>query len=568
MVEFWKRVGDQFRQFIINMSPAKRIGLVVTALAVVFGIVSLVFWAGNTEYQVLGTNFVTEDATAIMRVLREKKIPFKVENDGKTIKIPQDAVYDLRLELATIGLPQSGVIGYEVFDKQNFGTTSFVQKINEKRAREGELMRTINNLHGVRRSRVHLALPNKSTFIEDQKKPTASVVIDLEPGIILTDKQLQGVAHLVSSSVEGMELGDVTIIDSNGKMLSKNTTDPLAIQTAAMAENQQRLEAEAERKVQEILTRVVGEGKVVAKVSMDVDFTQSVETQTTYDGEGAVVRSEQKDNAVADGSRPLATGAPGAATNTPGPQPASVTPEVRSNTQKTFETKNWAIPEKTTKSNRQPFSVKHISAAVLVDGLYTRDPKNPDAPATYQKWSDDKINEFKTIVASALGVDLKRGDTVEIKNMEFRKEDLKDAEDQVAALEKKKMITSIIQYLVIGIIITLFFMFVVRPFIKWLTDNTVENMESFLPRTIEELEKVQKQEENIATLEEAIPVIVDKVDPEKVEGEMIKEKVITLIENNPHKAAMILHDWVQVPSRIGGSSSKNDKAAAGGGKTA
>lgn len=565
MLEFWKRVGDQFSQFIKNMSPLKRAALVFTALVVVIGMTSLMFWAGNTDYQVLGTNFVPDDATAIMRVLREKKIPFKVENDGKTIKIPPESVYDLRLELATIGLPQSGVIGYEVFDKQNFGTTSFVQKINEKRAREGELMRTINNLHGVKRSRVHLALPNKSTFIEDQKKPTASVVIDLEPGIILTEKQLQGISHLVASSVEGMELGDVTIIDSNGKMLSKNNTDPLAHRAAAMAENQSKLEADAERKVQEILTRVVGEGKVVAKVSLDIDFSQSSETQTTYDAEGAVVRSEQKDNAVADGSRPVASGAPGATSNTPGPQPASVIPEVRSNTQKTFETKNWAIPEKVTRSNRQPYSIRHISAAVLVDGLYVKDANNPDAPPTYQKWSEEKINEFKTIVGTALGIDPKRGDTVEVKNMEFRKEDLKEAEDMVAASERKKMITNIIQYLVIGIIITLFFIFVVRPFIKWLTDNTVENMESFLPRTIEELEKVQTQEENIATLEEAIPVIVDKVDPEKVEGEMIKEKVITLIENNPHKAAMILHDWVQIPSRIGGSKS-TDKTT--GGKTA
>ncbi len=551
MLEFWKRVAEQFKQFISTMSPLKRAALVFTAIAVVFGIVSLMFWAGNTDYQILGTNFASEDATAIMRILREKKIPFKVENDGKTIKIPPDAVYDLRLELATMGLPQTGVIGYEVFDKQNFGTTSFVQKINEKRAREGELMRTINNLHGVRRSRVHLALPNKSTFIEDQKKPTASVVIDLEAGILLTDKQLQGIAHLVSSSVEGMELGDVTIIDSNGKMLSKNATDPIALQSAAMAENQQRLEAEAEKKVQDILTRVVGDGKVVAKVSMDVDFTQSSETQTQYDGEGAVVRAEQKDNAVADGSRPLPQGAPGAASNTPGPSPASATPEVRSNTQKAFEVKNWAVPEKVTRSNKAPYVVKHISAAVLVDGLYQRDAKNPDAAAVYQKWSDEKINEFKTIVATALAIDTKRGDLVEIKNMEFRKEDLQDAEAQVAAAERKKMIVNIIQYLVIGIVITMFFIFVVRPFIKWLTDNTVENMESFLPRTIEELEKVQTQDENIATLEEAIPVIVDKVDPEKVEGEMIKEKVITLIENNPHKAAMILHDWVQIPSRVG-----------------
>src|SRR5689334_18227856 len=208
-----------------------------------------------------------------MRILREKKIPFRDENDGKTIKIPPEAVYDLRLELATMGLPQTGVVGYEVFDKQSFGQTSFVQRINQKRALEGELMRTINNLKGVKRSRVHLALPNKSTFIEDQKKATASVVLDIEPGVQITDKQITGISHMIASAVEGMEIGDVTIVDANGKMLSKNTSDPLAAQTATMLEFQQKQEAEAEKRINEILERVVGDGKVVAKVSLDLDFT-------------------------------------------------------------------------------------------------------------------------------------------------------------------------------------------------------------------------------------------------------------------------------------------------------
>lgn len=556
MVEFLKKISIQIRDFFGDLSPARRGALILTAVTVCASFAAMFFWVGEKTYQTLGTNLAAEDATAIMRVLRDKKIPFRVENDGKTIKLPPEAVYDLRLELATMGLPQAGVVGYEVFDKQSFGQTSFVQKINQKRALEGELMRTINNLKGVKRSRVHLALPNKSTFIEDQKRPTASIVIDLEPGMQLLDKQVTGISHMVASAIEGMELGDVTIVDGNGKMLSKNTSDPLALQTATMIDFQKKMEEEYEKRVQDILTRVVGEGKVVAKVALDLDFTQSSETQTQYDAEGSAVKSQQKENHVMDGSRPVPTGAPGAAANTPGQ--AAANPEVRSNTQKAYETTNYAVPEKVTRSTRPVGAIKKMSVAVLVDGLYKADPAKPEQPAAFQKWTDDKLGEFKAIVASSVGLDLKRGDSIEVKNMEFRREDLESADAAIAAYERRKMMNHLIQYAVIGASIALFFFFVVRPFMKWLTDNTVENMESFLPRTIEELEKMQGEE--LEQVEEAIPVIVDKVDPEKVEGEMIKEKVVTLIEGNPHKAAMILHEWVHKPKPAGG-----DKIVGGGG---
>lgn len=563
MLEFFKKISTQLKDFFNTLSGPKKAGMILTAVAVVTALCALLFWTGDKSYQVLQTNLAAEDATAIMRILREKKIPFKVEDDGKTIKIPPEAVYDLRLELATMGLPQTGVVGYEIFDKEAFGTTSFVQKINQKRALEGELMRTINNLKGVRRSRVHLALPNKSTFTEDQKSPKASVVLDIEPGVQVTEKQIQGISQMIANAVEGMEIGDVTIVDANGKMLSKNTNDPLARQTATMLEFQQKEEAEYEQRINDILSKVVGEGRVMAKVSLDMDFTQQTETQTQYDSEGSAVRSQQKENHVMDGSRPVPMGAPGAASNTPGVNPP-VSPEVRSNTQKMFETTNYAVPEKIIQASHPVGTIKKMSVAVLLDGQYVKDPAKADAPAQYQQWGADKLAEFKTIVASTVGFDAKRGDVLEVKNMEFRRQDLEDADAQIAAYERRKMLTNVIQYAVIGLVIAMFFLFVVRPFVKWLTDNTVENMESFLPKTIEELEKISEEDEEIQEVEEAIPVIVDKVDPEKVEGEMIKEKVVTLIESNPHKAAMILHEWVHAPSKA--SKDRGDAPAGGGGK--
>src|SRR5690606_23479491 len=153
-----------------------------------------------------------EDSTSIIRILREKNIPFQVSNNGRNIEVPPESVDNLRLELAMVGLPESGSVGYEVFDKQSFGTTSFVQKVNLKRALEGELMRTIGAIRGVRKARVHLVIPEKSTFIEDQKETTASVVLDLAAGTTLSDRQIHGVGVLVSSAVEGLDISDVKIV--------------------------------------------------------------------------------------------------------------------------------------------------------------------------------------------------------------------------------------------------------------------------------------------------------------------------------------------------------------------
>src|SRR6185437_215842 len=196
--------------------------MLVTGAGIIAALIGLFFWAGDTTYSNLMSNLTPEDSAKVIKVLRDKRIPFRVDQSGKNISVPPESVDQLRLELATAGLPESSVVGYEIFDKASLGTTSAVQKINQKRALEGELMRTINSIRGVNRSRVHLAIPAKSTFVEDQKKPTASVVLDLDPGTVLSDKQIYGIQNLVAKAVEGLDIGDVVIVDSNGKMISKN----------------------------------------------------------------------------------------------------------------------------------------------------------------------------------------------------------------------------------------------------------------------------------------------------------------------------------------------------------
>jgi flagellar M-ring protein FliF len=168
---FLGRVSGQILNFIKGLSPAKRIGLGVLTVTVVLFFAGIFYWANQTSFNSLLTNLNPEDAANIMRVLKEKRIPYTVDASGKNISVPAESVDLMRLELATLGMPQSSVVGYEVFDKSSLGTTSFVQKINQKRALEGEITRTINSIKGVLRSRIHLAMPQKGTFAEDNKKP-------------------------------------------------------------------------------------------------------------------------------------------------------------------------------------------------------------------------------------------------------------------------------------------------------------------------------------------------------------------------------------------------------------
>ncbi len=207
-----RKVGD-FWEALTFGRKVSVVFLTVLSLAVSG---SLFVWASKANYMKLAGNLTAEDSTQIIRYLRSKKIPFKVDESGSEILIPNDQVYELRLELASNGLAQNGVVGYVIFDKQKFGTTSSVQRINKQRATEGELIRTINHIKGVNRSRVHLAIPKKSAFLDSKKPPTASVVLDMIPGFEPTDLQIRGIQNLVSSAVQSLEASSESIISTNG----------------------------------------------------------------------------------------------------------------------------------------------------------------------------------------------------------------------------------------------------------------------------------------------------------------------------------------------------------------
>lgn len=554
MQDIIEKVFRNFKEFFVGLDFNKKVGLIATTTLIIGALFSMVLWVTNTRYEILYSDLNKEDSQKIQILLEEKNIPKLVVDDGKVIKIPEDMVNKWRLEIATLGVNFSGTVGYEVFDKQSFGTTSFVQKVNKQRALEGELIKTIKYIRGVKRARVHLSIPESSPFVSEKKAPTASVIIELDRGVSLTPSEIKGIGQLVSSSVDGMRPENVVILDDRGKKLSDNIGDAMTAYTANRVALEQKMNSQYERQIEEILAKVVGQGKVIAKVSVNMDFTTSVSTETTYDQENKAVLSEVENSQKLNGARPSPQGIPGARSNLPGETPQPGIPETRNNVDKKLTTRNYNVPSRVTKSKKPSAGLKQVSAAVMIDGRrvpVVDDQGNPVLTENgaqkmqYEPWSEADLANFSAIVSSTIGLSDRRGDKLVIKNMEFAKEDTDAIEALMREKANRELIKNIIKYLTIGLAISLFFFLIVRPFVQWITDNTVESVEDFLPRTLEELERVQANQK-LPGLEDALPQMEEKINPEKIEGNMLREKIISLVEANPSKAAQIIHEMIHL----------------------
>ena len=554
MLGIMSKIFNNIKEFYLSLDDTKKLLSIGLLFGIVLSLVVVTSWMFKTRYEVLYTDLNKEDMKKIAVLLEDSKISYKTSSDGKSISIPKEMINKWRLEIATLGVNFSGVLGYEVFDNQSFGTTSFVQRINKQRALEGELVKTIRYIRGVRRARVHLSIPESSPFAENKKIPSASVVMEFERGVSLTEKEVKGIAHLVSSSVEGMRTENVVILNDRGKKLSDNVGDLMTAHTSNKMMIEGKINRRYEKQIEEILGKVVGNGKVVAKVSVNLDFTEKISTETSFDQDNAAVVSEVNNTQRLEGSRPSPQGIPGARSNLPGEEPQPGIPETRNNVNKSLVNKNYNVPSKVIKFKDPAAKIKNISVAVMVDGRRVNSvdesgesvlDKDGKVKMIYEPWSESELENFATIVSSAIGFKESRGDQLVIRNMEFAREDFDSAENFIKEKEKRYIVRDIVKYSTVGLTITLFFLLVVRPFIQWITDNTVETVEDFLPKTLEELEKVQANQK-LPGLEDALPKMEEKLNPEKIEGNIIREKIVSLVDGNPGKAAQILQEWMKV----------------------
>src|SRR6185436_15642157 len=258
-----QQLRDQLVAFFLSLPPARRVAVIAVGLLSMTAVLGLAWWVQQPLFRPLFTNLGQQDAAAIVEALRAEKVPFTLEDGGRAVLVPASRLYELRLALASRGLPEGGGVGFELFDRQTLGQTDFLQRLNYQRAMQGELGRTISQLGGVESARVHIAIPERSLFVSEERRPSASVVVKLAPGRSLASAQIDGIVHLVASSVEGLDADAVTVVDESGRRLTpeRRDDDPTRASGDAL-EHQLSVERQLAERVEGMLGAIVGRDKV------------------------------------------------------------------------------------------------------------------------------------------------------------------------------------------------------------------------------------------------------------------------------------------------------------------
>ena len=521
---------EQITQSVKTLPFLRRVILGVVALGVPALFAFLLLQSREPDYGLLFSQLDEADAAQVVEKLREQKVRFRLGAGGSSVMVPIDQVYELRLQMASAGLPRGGGAGFELLDKMPLGSTGFVQRLNYVRGLQGELARTIQHLNSVEAARVHIVLPKQSLFVEDKKETTASVLLRLRAGARLSKRQISGISYLVANAVEGLDPGQVVLVDVNGNVLGSGRKDAFDQATASQLEYRIAFERNLERRVQSMLGKVVGPQNVIVRVAAELDFRRVERTEEEFNPDGAVVRSEQRSNESSK-TPPPSAGAPA---------PGSADASARAGRES--EVTNFEI-SKTVRHIREPVGKpKKISVAVL---LGTPKPAEGDKKsAAPPNLDEDQVNQIKTLVKTAVGFDADRGDRVEVVKMAY---DLSQS-SKVAALTPASsggllgpnLWQSLIRhgsFVLVGLLVLLF---VVRPMLRWAIGRPQGRGGSLqLPKTVNELEtELVGETAADGTLVESH---MDQL-PAKASR---KEKVHQIAREEPERVVAATRTWLQ-----------------------
>ena len=522
----------------------KRLSLIASTGVVFAAITTIVFMASGTDYAPLLSNVPPEQVPTVLNILRAKNIPHRIENNSGTVLVPKTYLHSTQMTImAEVGAGRIGQLGLELFDKQDFGTTSYAQRINYQRALQGELSRAINSLEAVNRSKVILAIPKKKVFLDKGSKPSASVVVELHSGHQLNEEQVRGIVFLVSNSVEDMEVGNVSVVDSKGKILSKKY-DPSVAGSAHLMDIKKKVDAHFEERIESILARVVGEGKVIARVNSTLNPQRVTMQQEEVDPDRTAVRSIQTEEETSNGNRSNPTGVPGARANIPGAEEAGRV-NFNQNVAREVKTTNYAVPKTIKNIVESAGTISRISVAVMVDGQM-RNVTNAEGQTT-QEWAprdEEELQRFQNLVRNVIGFNEGRGDTISMESFKFQEEDFIEADKLVKTIHREKLLRFLASWALAGFGLALIFFLLVKPFIRWVTDSFHDSIEDMLPKTIEELEELHGVDNSLPGMSAAMPVLEEPVDPEKAESEILRERIMAIMDDDEEKASGAFSLWL------------------------
>lgn len=410
-------IGNQI-EGISNLPLLKQVGLMVALAATVALAVAVVLWAQEPNYKMLYGNLSDQEMLEISSSLDQAGIRYDINASSSSIMVEGGRLHDARMRLAGSGLPKGSGSGYELLDKeQGFGTSQFIETARYQRAIEGELSRTISSVNNIQSARVHLAIPKQSAFVRNRKRASASVMLNLYQGRALSNEQASSIAHLVASSVPALEMEDVTVVDQNGRMLSRPDAGTEIGQSSTQFEYRQKLEEYYIKRIEEILEPIVGMGKAKAQVMADLDFTVTEQTHESFNPDLPSIRSEQtleeeNQSAAAQG------GIPGALTNQP--PGAGVIGEAAgqgrtgsSNNSRRI-VRNYELDRTVSHTKHQTGKIKRISAAIVIDNKIGED-------GTSQPLTDEEMVRINSLIKEAIGFNPARGDSVNVINAAFQR---------------------------------------------------------------------------------------------------------------------------------------------------
>lgn len=499
-----------------------------------------------------------EDGGKIVSELELQNIPYELRRNGTQIMVPSDQVDKLRLKLAQRGLPSQGsMVGYEIFDKSDtLGTSNFVLSINQLRALEGELARTISSFETVDTARVHLVMPKRELFERDAREPTASVALKLRATAGLNKNEIAAIRNLVASAVPGLKPQRVTIVDSRGALLAKGvdeTNDPNAVSEDSESFRSD-YEKNAVERLERLLEQSVGIGKVKAEVHADIDFNRTVKNSEKYDPEGQVARSIQTVKEDESATEKSGDGNVSVSNNLPAAQAGGAQGgnANNSNKKRIEETTNFEISKEVTNSVKEAGVIKRLSVAVLVDGIYTPDK---DGNPQYAPRSEEELKKLEQLVRSAIGYDATRGDDVKVINMAFATPlgDTTESSGFESWLNQQDL-NSIIQTFVLGGVAILAILLVIRP----LVTRAIESAESAAKE--DELEQAALAAPSIAARltdqtrgrgaeedDSGPDEVEDMINIDRVQGKLRSSsyaKMNSMADKHPEETAQILRQWL------------------------
>ena len=489
---------ERLREAFNRLDSQQKLVFMVAVAAAIALIVGAILWSRQPNWKVLFSNLNEKDGGSIAAVLEQQNIPHRYSDNGALL-VPAERVHEVRLKLASQGLPRGGMVGFELMENQKFGTSQFAEQVNYQRGLEGELARTIQSIGAVQSARVHLAIPKPSLFVREEQKPTASVMLNLYPGRTLEASQIAGISHLVSSSVPQLPAGNVTVIDQNGTLLSQLKSklteaglDPTQIKYV------RELESSIIKRIEEILAPLVGQENIKVQVAADVDFSQTEQTAESYrpnsTPESTSIRSQQNNESASVNQ--AAGGVPGALTNQP-PVPATapltqpptggspgqpakpaeiqgkievagVTAPLNAAGQPISTSKNATINyelDKTIRHTKQGMgAIRRLSAAVV---LNHRKDVDKTGKAITKPLADTEMKQINDLVREAMGFSKERGDSLSVANAPFTAVDKSELEIPIwKDPENISLFRELLKYALIAGILAFIYLKVIQPSLK------------------------------------------------------------------------------------------------------